>query len=171
MTDQVCTFIEEILETDRNVPRKQRHTAKRIHDRLIEDKDFTGSYRVVAKFVSKWREKEGKQRQTFKELSWEPRCAQIDFGEVKIDCGEENLTKLWMLVVSFPYSNARFAQLYRGQTAECVVDGLQQIFTHIGFVPHTQIFDNATGIGRKNTNGIVETDLFMRFCAGLVAPP
>lgn len=70
-------------------------------------------------------------------------------------------------MVSLPHSNARYAQLYRGQTAECVVDGLQKIFTHIGFVPHTQVFDNGAGVGRKEIDGIVESELFTR----LAYPP
>ena len=163
MTKEVCAFIAEVLEGDRDMPRKQRHTAKRIYDRLVEEKNFAGSYRSVSGEVAKWREERGSSKRTFKELAWQAGSAQVDFGSVEVDCGEENLTTLWMLVVSLPHSNARYAQLYRGQTAECVVDGLQKIFTHIGFVPHTQVFDNGAGVGRKEIDGIVESELFARF--------
>ena len=163
MTEEVCAFIAEVLEADRDMPRKQRHTAKRIYDRLVEEHGFTGSYRSVSGEVAKWREEYGKAKKTFKELQWEAGSAQVDFGSVEVDLGEEDLTTLWMLIVTLPHSNARYTQVYRGQTAECVVDGLQKIFTHIGFVPPVQVFDNGAGVGRKDIDGIIESELFSRF--------
>ena len=163
MTEEVCGFIAEVLEGDRSAPRKQRHTAKRIYDRLVEEHGFTGSYRSVSGEVAKWKQEHGTAKKTFKELKWGAGSAQVDFGSVEVDCGEEELTTLWMLIVTLPHSNARYTQLYRGQTAECVVDGLQKIFTHIGFVPPTQVFDNGAGVGRKDINGVVESKLFSRF--------
>ena len=163
MTKEVCTFIAKVLEADRDMPRKQRHTAKRIYDRLVAEHGFTGSYRSVSGEVAKWREEHGSPKKEFKELKWEAGSAQVDFGAVDADCGEDELTRLWMLVVTLPHSNGRFAQVYRGQTAECVVDGLQKIFTHIGFVPRVQVFDNGAGVGRKDAQGVVESKLFTRF--------
>lgn len=163
MTKEVCAFITEVLEGDRRAPRKQRHTAKRIYDRLVEEHGFRGSYRSVSGEVAKWREEHGGPKKEYKELKWEAGSAQVDFGAVDADLGEEELTRLWMLVVTLPHSNARFAQIYRGQTAECVVDGLQKIFTHIGFTPRVQVFDNGAGVGRKDAQGVVESELFTRF--------
>ncbi len=37
------------------MPRKQRHTAKRVYDRLVTEKGFTGSYSAVQRYVKKWR--------------------------------------------------------------------------------------------------------------------
>lgn len=68
-----------------------------------------------------------------------------------------------MLVVSFPYSNVGFVQLFGGQTAECVVQGLKDVFTHIGGVPTRVVFDNATGIGRRRGEDVLEAELFKRF--------
>ena len=64
-----------------------------------------------------------------------------------------------------PFSNARYAQLYQGQTAECVAHGLRAIYEHLGFVPPVQIFDNATGIGRRIGQEIHLSKLFSRFKA------
>ena len=163
MTKEVCAFIAEVLEADRGMPRKQRHTAKRVYDRLVQERGFTGSYRSVSGEVANWREEHGKSKKEYKELKWEAGSAQVDFGAVDADLGEEELSRLWMLVVTLPHSNARFAQIYRGQTAECVVDGLQKIFTHIGFTPRVQVFDNGAGVGRKDAQGVVESELFARF--------
>ena len=40
---------------------------------------------------------------------------------------------------------------------------MQRIFTHIGFVPHSQVFDNGAGVGHKSASGVVESELFARF--------
>ena len=163
MTEQVCAFITDVLEGDRDAPRKQRHTAKRIYDRLVQEWGFSGSYRSVSGKVARWKLEHGSPSRTFKELKWAPGSAQVDFGAIDADMGEEGPTRLWMLAVSFPHSNARYAQVYRGQTAECVIHGLQRIFTHIGFVPHSQVFDNGAGVGHKSASGVVESELFARF--------
>ena len=163
MTEQVCAFITDVLEGDRDAPRKQRHTAKRIYDRLVQERGFSGSYRSVSGEVARWKLEHGSPSRTFKELKWAPGSAQVDFGAIDADMGEEGPTRLWMLAVSFPHSNARYAQVYRGQTAECVIHGLQRIFTHIGFVPHSQVFDNGAGVGHKSASGVVESELFARF--------
>lgn len=165
MTEQVCAFIAGILEEDRGTPRKQRHTAKRIYERLVEEQGFTGSYRSVSGEVARWKLEHGSPKRSFKELKWSAGSAQVDFGAVDVDMGEEGPTRLWMLAVSFPHSNARYAQMYRGQTAECVVDGLQRVFTHVGFIPHTQVFDNGAGVGHKHAGQVVESELFARFRA------
>src|SRR4030042_3592497 len=67
------------------------------------------------------------------------------------------------LCVSFPYSNAAYAQLFGGETAECVTQGLQDIFTRIGGVPRRLIFDNASGVGRRLGEKVRLSELFMRF--------
>ena len=46
-------FIDEWLEQDMREPRKQRHTAKRIHSRLCKEHGFKGSYASVKRYVVK----------------------------------------------------------------------------------------------------------------------
>ena len=47
--------IDRILEDDLNLPKKQRHTAKRIHERLREEYGFDGGYTIVKDYVRKHR--------------------------------------------------------------------------------------------------------------------
>ena len=49
--DPFTRIIEQILETDRQVHRKQRHTAKRIFERLRAEHGFTGGYTIVKDYV------------------------------------------------------------------------------------------------------------------------
>lgn len=56
-----------------------------------------------------------------------------------------------------------FSQLFSGETAECVCQGLKDIFEHIGGIPTLAVFDNATGVGRKVCGAVRETKLFRAF--------
>lgn len=155
-------IITEWLEEDRKHWRKQRHTAKRIHERLQEEYGFSGSYDSVQKFVQKIRT--AIQTKGAQELVWEPGCAQVDFGEA--DFNEDlNCVRRKYLTVSFPYSNDGYSQVFRGETAECVCQGLMDIFNYIGGVPALLVFDNATGVGRRVMDKNHETELFARFRA------
>ena len=70
--------IDRILEDDHNAPRKQRHTAKRIFERLRDEYGFTGQYTIVKDYV---REHCRETREMFVPLSHSPGHAQCDFGE------------------------------------------------------------------------------------------
>lgn len=156
-------FIDQVLEADKRAPRKQRHTAKRLFDRLVVERAYAGSYRTVCKYVAEWKKARQSDAQAFAELEWAPGCAQVDFGQVEVVDGFGTQVKLSMLVLTLPFSNARYAQLYRGENAECVCHGLATIFRYLGFVPHKIVFDNATGIGRRVGKVISESTLFRAF--------
>lgn len=155
-------IITEWLEEDQKHWSKQRHTAKRIHERLKDEHGFTGSYDSVQKFVQRIRK--DIQTKGTQELVWDPGCAQVDFGEADFN-EDTNCVRRKYLTVSFPYSNDGYNQVFRGETAECVCQGLADIFRYIGGVPKLLVFDNATGVGRRVMDKVHETDLFARFRA------
>ena len=47
--------VDSWLDDDCRNWRKQRHTARRIYDRLVEERGFEGSYSTVRRFVRDWR--------------------------------------------------------------------------------------------------------------------
>ena len=71
-------IIDRILEDDRTSHHKQRHTAKRIFDRLRDEYGFTGGYTIVKDYV---RERRLRSREMFVPLVHSPGHAQADFGE------------------------------------------------------------------------------------------
>lgn len=154
--------IEEWLEEDRRMRFKQRHTAKRVHERLKQEcgDAFTCSYSMVQRYV--------KTRKSTRvvtgslELVWAPGEAQGDFGEADV-ISEGVPVTIKYLVLSFPSSNAAYVQVFRGETAECVAQGLRDIFHHLGGVPLRIVFDNASGIGRRVGEKITMSQLFLRF--------
>ena len=73
--------IDRILEDDLRRLRKQRHTAKRIFERLREEYGFDGQYTIVKEYV---REHRRQAREMFVPLSHSPGHAQCDFGEALV---------------------------------------------------------------------------------------
>lgn len=154
--------IDEWLEEDRRMRFKQRHTATRVHERLKEEfgDAFLCSYSIVQRYL-----KTRKSRRVVPgslELVWSPGEAQGDFGEADV-ISEGVAVTIKYLVLSFPASNAAYVQAFRGETAECVAQGLRDIFHHIGGVPLRIVFDNASGIGRRVGEKITMSQLFLRF--------
>jgi transposase len=98
----------------------------------------------------------------FMELVWPPGDGQGDFGEADIEY-RRRVRTIKYLCLSFSNSNAGFTQEFWGETAQCVCQGLRDIFHHIGGVPQRIVFDNASGIGRSIKDKISMVDLFLRF--------
>ena len=141
--------IDAWLADDAHQWYKQRHTAQRIYDRLRDEyPDFAVSYPTVSRYVRQ-RRRPAPTTGTL-ELVWEPgEAAQVDFGQADV-IEQDVRVRLHYLCVSFPYSNAGYLQLFRGENAECVVQGLVDIFQRIGGVPHRLVFDNASGVGQRS---------------------
>lgn len=161
--DRFKSEIDSWLEEDKKTWPKQKHTAQRIWDRLDEKygEEFGLSYSTVQRYVKGKREELGAAKARL-ELIWEAGDAQVDFGQVEVtEKGESS--RLHYLVVSFPYSNAGYLQLFRGENAECVVQGLQDIFAYLGGTPNLLVFDNASGVGRRQGDKVSYSELFLRF--------
>lgn len=154
--------IDGWLADDTRRPRKQRHTARRVFDRLVDEHGYTGSYSPVQRYIKAYKAQHRGNGEGYAQLSWAPGIAQVDFGQAQALIGGA-MQVLHVLVVTFPYSNMRFALAYRGETAECVCHGLRTIFEHIGGAPRQLIFDNATGVGRRTGEQVVESRLFAAF--------
>ena len=157
-------LIDRWLKEDEKRWYKQRHTAKKIYDRLIaESPGFDCSYNVVQRYVRKVRGT-GREQRANQELVWHPGETQADFGEADF-VEREAMARKKYLTLSFPQSNNSFTQAFGGENAECVCQGLKDIFGYIGGVPPLIIFDNATGVGRRIGEVIRETKLFRQFRA------
>jgi transposase len=139
--------IDNWLEEDRNHRRKQRHTATRVFDRLTKEvPGFDCSYRLVAEYVKHRKEALNlKRSEGFLPLEHRPGEAQADFGSAEFyERGKLYYGKY--IVLTFPWSNAGYLQLLYGENTECLLEGLDAIFTHIGGVPHEIWFDNGSAM-------------------------
>jgi transposase len=164
--NQYKADIDEWLTEDKKAKRKQRHTAKRVYDRLVEKygDSFDCSYRTVAGYVSKRKKEIYGKKAGHLPLEHIPGEAQADFGDAEY---YENgrLYSGKYLNLSFPYSNKGYFQLFKGENQECLFEGLITIFEYIGGIPQRIWFDNTSTIvtkvlknGERNL-----TDNFLRF--------
>jgi transposase len=158
--------IDAWLTEDKKAKRKQRHTAKRVYQRLVDKyrEGFTCSYRTVAGYVSKRKREVFGQRAGHLPLEHIPGEAQVDFGDAQY-YENGHLYSGKYLNLSFPYSNQGYFQLFRGENRECLFEGLISIFEHIGGVPSRIWFDNTRTIVTKvlKDGGRTLTDDFLRF--------
>ena len=157
--------IDEWLEADRKVPRKQRHTVKRIYCRLRDECGFQGSYSSVKRYVRKKKFVMKTHSEGYLPLAHPAGDAQADFGEFLYynEVGREQ--KGYALTISFPQSNKGYTQVFPSQNQECLLEGMKRIFEHIGGVPTRIRFDNMTTAVAKvlDGHGRVLTDGFARF--------
>ena len=131
-------MIDQILEGDLTLPRKQRHTAKRIHDRLRDEYDFDGGYTIVKDYV---RDRRHRTREMFVPLSHPPGHAQCDFGEAwAVIAGVKR--KVHFFVLDLPHSDAMFVRAYPAETTEAFCDGHVSAFSFLGGVPQSIVYDN-----------------------------
>lgn len=159
-------LIDSWLEDDRNHSRKQRHTARKVYNRLTKEvSGFNCSYRLVAEYVSHRKEELNlKRNEGFLPLEHRPGEAQADFGSAEF-YERGRLISGKYLVLSFPWSNAGYLQLFYGENTECLLEGLAGIFRHIGGVPQEIWFDNASSMVTNIIKGGGRdlTDRFSRF--------
>ena len=138
--DAFTGVIDQILTDDQQRPKKQRHTAKRIWERLCVEHAFTGGHTIVKDYVR--RQKLGGQ-EMFVPLAHPPGDAQADFGEalVVIDGVE---CKAHYLVVDLPHSDDAFVQAFPAETTEAFCEGHNAAFRYFGGVPRGIVYDNTT---------------------------
>ncbi|HZK18593.1 MAG TPA: IS21 family transposase [Clostridia bacterium] len=164
--DAYKPVIDRWLEDDKQAPRKQRHTARKVHNRLKEEfAGFDCSYRTVASYYAvRHKEIFNNMKVGFLPLEHSPGEAQADFGTADFYENGKRLTGKY-LEVSFPCSNKGYLQLFYGENMECLLQGLDAIFRHVGGVPNEIWFDNTKTIVTKviRGGGRVTTERFNRF--------
>ena len=150
--------IEQILKEDEGMPRKQRHTAKRVWERLREE-GYTGGYTAIKDAV---RELKARRQEVFVPLEHRPGEAQVDFGQalVKVD---GVLQKVSFFVLALPYSDCFYVQAFERECTETFWEGHIQAFEFLGGVPWRISYDN-TRIAVSFVLGGKERKLSQAFC-------
>ena len=132
--------IDEILEADKTAPPKQRHTARRIFERLRDEYGYTGCSSQVRAAVARERLR---RKEVYVPLSHPPGHAQFDFGEATvIIAGVEQ--KVALAVMTLPYSDAYFLSAYPRECTETFHAGHLAGFEFFGAVPLRTSYDNTS---------------------------
>ena len=148
--DSYTGWIDATMEADARINRKQRHTAKRLFERLRDEHGYLGGYTVVKDYV---RERKIRCREMFVPLVHEPGHAQVDFGEAIVAAdGVEQ--KGHFLAMDLPHSDTPFVGIYPKETTEAFCQGHVDAFAFFGGVPRSILYDNtAIAVGRILNDG------------------
>lgn len=164
--DPIQTWIEETLRRDRTVPRKQRHTAKRIYDRLVEEQGYAGGESTVRRQVVEARRRLGiGAPEVYVPLDHPPgRDAEVDWGDAVVKIGGE-IFSADVLSVRASHSGALFVQAFPIQRQEAFFEGMRRAFEYFGGVFHLLKFDNLTTAVKKvlQGRGRQEQEAFIAF--------
>ena len=168
LLDPLKPIINEWLESDLKAPRKQRHTAKHVYDRLQNEYPelLEVKLRTVQYYVSeKKKELYAEKCKGYIPLEHPAGEAQVDFCQFFYYDNSNTLQEGRKLTVSFPQSNGAYCQVFRGENQECLLQGLQNIMKHINKVPFRMVFDNLSAAVAHIGNGKerVLTEGFKRF--------
>lgn len=154
MTEEVIQFIKECLEYDRTTQlRKQKHTAKRIYDRLKEERGFTGSYESVKKHVVLLKAEYVPPKADLP-LRFQPgEAMQVDFGQAKARIQQKMIT-IHYFCARLCYSCAIYVYAGLSENTETFLESIENAFYFFGGVPNQIIFDNGSaavrdGYGKK----------------------
>jgi transposase len=151
--------ISQIIESDKDAPKKQRHTAKRIFERLREE-GYTGGYTQVKTAVVDIKQT---KQEVFVPLIHRPGEAQVDFGYALAKIAGV-LTKIVFMVMCLPHSDGVYVQAFPRICTEVLWEGHIRAFFFFGGVPCRITYDNerilVAGIlrqrDRKLTDGFLQ---------------
>jgi transposase len=155
--DPFVGVIEGILTEDEGRPVKQRHTSKRIFERLRDEHGYFGGLTIVKDYVLSQRQRQ-RQREVFVPLRHDPGHAQVDFGEALAVIGGIE-RKIHFFAMDLPHSDAGFVQAYPAETTEAFCAGHVAAFAFFGGVPASILYDNTKlAVARILGDGTTATD-------------
>jgi transposase len=132
------------LEADQAAPRKQRHTARRVWQRLCEEEGAQVAESTVRAFVAQVKaEQAGAAGEvTIPQQHAPGEEAEVDFGEFQAFV-DGVLLRLWLFVMRLSHSGRGFATAFAHQAQEAFFEGHVLGFGHFGGVPAGRIrYDN-----------------------------
>jgi len=151
--------IRQILILDKQMPKKQRHTAKRILERL-QEKGYTGGYSVVKEAVA---ELKRTNKEVFMPLVHRPGEGQVDYFHALVKMAG-HLKKVAIFLIALPHSDAFFMMCTPRECTESFWEGHVRAFAFFGGVPARISYDNSRvavseiiGVHRRKlTDGFLE---------------
>jgi len=129
--------IKEIVDADKQIPKKQRHTAKKILE-ILQSEGFTGGYTIVKDAV---RQIKKTSKEVFMPLSQRPGDAQVDFGHALANFNG-TLKKVVFFVMSMVHSDAMFVMAFPRECTEAFMEAHVRAFEFFGCVPKRVSYDN-----------------------------
>ncbi len=139
ITPEVIEFVKRCLAQDKTANRKQRHTAKRIYDRLKHEKGFQGAESTLRRLVSQLRVK---MPEVYIPLAFSPgEAAQVDWGTATVFIANQK-TEVHLFCFRLCNSCAPFVMAFPVEREEAFLEAHQRAFEYFGGVSRTLIYDN-----------------------------
>lgn len=153
LTGAYCPVILSWLKKDLEAPKKQRHTAKRIYDRLVIEYDFQGAESTIRALVRELRREIDPAPRSFIPLSAEPgEQGQVDWGEATVRIGGEN-RKVFLFCMRLRYSGAPYVRAFPNAKQESFLAGHRYGFEFFGGIPKECLYDNLSSAVSKVLKG------------------
>ena len=164
--DPYKEFIDQWLKEDKDRPKKQRHTARRIFNRLVEEKGYQGSEPTVRRYVRQAKsllglKTSGAYIPLVPDVGQE---AEVDWGQAKVIIGGHVETCRFFCMRS-KYSGKTFVRFYRSERQQSLFDAHMHGFLFFGGVFPTLVYDNMTTAVQKVLRGKsrILQDEFIKF--------
>ena len=129
--------IKAILQSDKEIHKKQYYTAKKILE-ILQSEGFTGRYTIVKDVI---REIKKTSKEVFMPLSQRPGEAQVDFGQAVVKFNG-TLKKVMFFVMGMVYSDAMFVMAFPRECTEAFMEAHVRAFDFFGCVPRRISYDN-----------------------------
>jgi transposase len=141
--DGWATVIDAWLIADEDAPRKQRHTARRIWQRLVAEHQATLSEVTVSRYVARRRVELGlaTREVAIPQTHLAGAEAEVDFGEFYATIAGL-VVKCWMFVMRLSHSGKAFHVAFATQAQEAFLEGHVLAFEYFGGVPGRIRYDN-----------------------------
>jgi transposase len=163
LTDSVKPIINQWLEEDLKAPRKQKHTGKRIYDRLVDEFSFIGKEGTVRVYVSKKRRELSVCTKAFVPQIHMPGVeAEVDWYEVMVDFPSSR-EKVYIFHMRACFSGKEFHMAFRRQNQQAFIEGHIAAFNYFGGIFKIIRYDNLTSAVKKVLRGRkrIETERFI----------
>ena len=160
---ELRAVIDGWLEADREAPRKQRHTARRIWQRLVEEYGAEVSERQVCRYVHDRRRQLGEVGEVFVPLVSDAGVeAEVDWGQAKVLLRGE-LVEVHLFEMRACFSGAEFVVAFQDETQQAFLEAHVAAFTWYGGVFDLVRYDNLKAAVVRVLKGRrrVESDRFV----------
>ncbi len=153
-TGEYVEFIDSCLVADQSAPKKQRHTAHRIWERLREEKHADAAESTIRQLVAQRRAALAlRPAQVFLMLMFlAGDLAQVDWGEAQAIIGGVK-RKIYIFCMRLGYSTASFVMAFTSMRMECFLAGHVAAFTYFGGVSRHVVYDNLSSAVKKILRG------------------
>lgn len=165
-------MIDGWLADDEEAPKKQRHTARRVYQRLIEEHGADIGESTVRRYVAEVKARRPVALAQVNVPQSHPAGeeAEVDFGQITFRLAGE-LVIGRMFVMRLSASGKAFHRIYANEAQEVFIDGHVRAFEHFGGVPARIRYDNLKpavvrvlkGRDRKETERFVAMRSHYRF--------